>query len=128
MTMHIKMPTRYWPASASNNCTAAEFSERFLRHCLKPQARPWAAIFANHGGSYFLKDLELIHHVENLSNYRNVKEEINIFGHYTKYRPRTLTKHFFQHTLGLRISSRRLLKLSRKLLVSTGGNQLELNH
>lgn len=104
------------------NCSAAEFSERLLRLCLKPQARPWAAGPGGFTRSFFMNDFELIQQVENLSDLRKIKAEINMFDHYNKFRPRTFETSFFHHTLGVRLSSRRLLKLSRKLLVKPGGN------
>ena len=97
------------------NCSPAEFSERLLRLCLKPQARPWAAGSGGFTQSFFQNDLELIQQVENLSDLRRIKAEINIFGHYNKFRPRTFETSFFQHTLGVRLSGRRLTRLARKL-------------
>ena len=97
------------------NCSTAEFSGRLLRQCLKPQARPWAFLWRGGAGRFFAVDLELIHQVENLSNPRKIEEEINDFSHYEKFRPRTLAASFFKHTLGMRLSRQRLVKVSRSL-------------
>ena len=98
------------------NCSSAEFSKFFLRQCLKPQARPWTA-FISCGGRHFSEDLELIHHVENLSDLRRIEETVIIFDHYNNFRPRSLSYYFLQRALGIRLSKRRLVDLSRKLFV-----------
>ncbi|MEI7806859.1 MAG: hypothetical protein WCJ07_00055 [Verrucomicrobiota bacterium] len=97
------------------NCSSMDFSERVLWQCLKPQARPWAFLLRGRSGRFFAVDLELIHQVENLSNLRKIEEEVNDFSHYDKFRPRTFAASFFQHTLGMRLSSRRLVILCRNL-------------
>ena len=92
------------------HCSFQEFGESVFRQCLPPAAAGWARWLRPVSGSTFKTDFELIERVAGLTSADDVHSEVEWFRY--QHPPAGLLRG----TLRVRISGRRLLKLSASLL------------
>ena len=71
---------------------------------------------------FFLEDVEMIQHVKDLSDPRNMAYEVNTFRYYNGFRPRKLMKAVLRDVFGIRVSGQRLMDLCQKLYSQVDGH------
>ena len=91
-------------------CSAEEFQRQLFLRCLHRHARPFAQLLPRLDKDFFREDIGLICDLATAASHGEVLTELNRF-----YGRNVRDRNWLRKTFSLRISGKRVLRLSRKL-------------
>ena len=94
-------------------CSIQQFERQFLSRSLHRHARPFARLISRLSPAFFHEDCGFIRDLASASSHGEVVMELNRF-----YGRNVRDDNWFRKTFSLRISGKRVLRLSRKLFRS----------
>jgi hypothetical protein len=98
---------------AKFKCAPEEFETGVLWHCIHPRTLALAKLIWRVNPEHFLQDLELIHHVQEVTSLEDLKTEYNAFSYHHP------NLGLLRKNLKVRISGQRLTNLAGKLFGNT---------
>lgn len=94
----------------SYRCSIQTYQPQLFSRCLHRHARPFAGILARLSKTFFHEDLGFIGDVATAASHGEVVTELNRF-----YGRNVRDRNWLRRTFALRISGKRVLRLSRRL-------------